>query len=699
MPKDRQERPPTETNGTNAANGAAGGTAASAGATSTLLPRPELTITPLKQGIPAEGGTLELLVTTQVDFPEVSVDRKPLNLALVIDRSGSMSGAPLEGAKEAARTAVSMLMPGDWVSVVTFDDQVHTPVPLIRVSQDREAIYSAISAIRAGGTTALFAGWAEGLSQVLACPEDEVLSRVILLSDGMANHGVTDPGAIATDVSQAVAHQVTTTSMGLGRNYDELLLRTLADAGNGNYVFIEDAAAIVPAFEQELAGIGALRGRNVRLAALPGSGLRIERSRFAPAPAGEVANLAGVGLPVLVAGLPTEHLVVATFEPGAQALELVLTWDDVVTGSSDREVVRLELPALSAEEFAALKTDKVVESYRQALELARLKDRISHASRAGDVNAAKLLITEAKNLVTAMQPGPLRTQEEAELEELDRRIARHDFAMASRQAEKFSRDRFRGLNDEKRLAQFRLEEQLRKSKMAAVLASQEWQKKTIAAAAPETTPSPVDGGTPQASRAQAAAPSALQAAGNLLFEVQLTGPRDSTTTLQVVLGDITEQHVDAIVSSTNRGLFSTAGVAGAIAKGAGPALGNALRGLEPLDYGSAVFTPGFALPATYVIHTATTPWGTTGRELDTLAQCYQAVFALAERLSARTVALPAIGAGIYQYPAAAAAGVAIGQALDWLRAHGGLDLVRFVVFENATAQAYVQEIERLTSVA
>src|SRR5690554_4896394 len=95
MPKDRQERPPTETNGTNAANGAAGRTAASAGATSTLLPRPALTLPPLTQGIPGEGGTQALLVTTQVDFPEVSADRKPLNPALVIDRSGSMSGAPL----------------------------------------------------------------------------------------------------------------------------------------------------------------------------------------------------------------------------------------------------------------------------------------------------------------------------------------------------------------------------------------------------------------------------------------------------------------------------------------------------------------------------------------------------------------------------------------------------------------------------
>src|SRR5690554_2140985 len=140
MPQDSQERPPTETNGTNAARGAAGGTVASAAAASTLLPRPELTITPLMQGIPAEGGTLELLVTTQVDFPEVSVDRKPLNLALVIDRSGSMSGAPLEGAKEAARTAVNMLMPGDWVSVVTFDDQVATPVPLVQVTADRARI-------------------------------------------------------------------------------------------------------------------------------------------------------------------------------------------------------------------------------------------------------------------------------------------------------------------------------------------------------------------------------------------------------------------------------------------------------------------------------------------------------------------------------------------------------------------------------
>src|SRR5690606_19224411 len=85
------------------------------------LPRPRLTVTPAKAGYPAEGGDLDLLVNLGVDLPSEQVDRKPIALALVLDRSGSMSGEPLEAAKAAACAAIEMLLPDDWVSVVTFE--------------------------------------------------------------------------------------------------------------------------------------------------------------------------------------------------------------------------------------------------------------------------------------------------------------------------------------------------------------------------------------------------------------------------------------------------------------------------------------------------------------------------------------------------------------------------------------------------
>src|SRR5690606_29018573 len=119
-------------------------------------------------------------------------------------------------------------------------------------------------------STALFAGWAEGVTQVMTCSVADASARVVLLSDGQANVGLRDAPAIATDVGEAAAHGVTTTTMGFGRSYDENLLRTMADAGQGNYVFIEDESQVAEAFQHELSGLSALRGKNVRLEASAG---------------------------------------------------------------------------------------------------------------------------------------------------------------------------------------------------------------------------------------------------------------------------------------------------------------------------------------------------------------------------------------------------------------------------------------------
>ena len=140
--------------------------------------------------------------------------------------------------------------------------------------------------------------------------------------------------------------------------------------------------------------------------------------------------------------------------------------DDAITGGPGSQRLRLELPAVGREEFAALAPDPVVEEHRHALQVARLKERISQASRRGDVHAANRLVDEAKQLVARLSPGPLRTQEESELEQLSRSILQHDFAMAARQSEKFSRDRFRGQSDAKRRALFEREHAFRQERMA-----------------------------------------------------------------------------------------------------------------------------------------------------------------------------------------------------------------------------------------
>ncbi|HET8985699.1 MAG TPA: macro domain-containing protein [Trueperaceae bacterium] len=643
--------------------------------------------------MPAAGGALGALVTVRVAFPPVEVDRKPLSLALVIDRSGSMGGDPIVGAKAAARTAVDMLIPGDWVSVVAFDSFVETPVRLVKVNEDRSAIRAAIDLIDVRGSTDLFGGWAEGLSQLMSCPDADVVSRVVILSDGHANHGVTDVASIASDVAQAANHGVTTTTMGLGRHYDENLLRSIADAGRGNYEFLAGPDKVIEAFEHELAGLGALRGRNVRLSAT-GTGITLQRHQYAVDVTTVHDDGRGVRLPDLVAGLPLEVAVTLTFAPSSATPTLVLSWDDTMTGTREEESVTLDLEAVGADAFAALAIDERVATHLTALRMAAAKLHMSQAARAGDMQAAKQTYDEISALVQSLPAGDVRDRELAELQELRDRIEQRDAQMTARYSEKFARSRINSRSDENLKRMYAAETDLRLQKTQVTRRAHGGSPSVPVTPGPSVGAMPATAGTTSGTdprHKQVPGGVATPAGGSVLYSERMHRADGTHVDLEVVLGDITSQAVDAIVNSSNRGLFGTAGVDGQIHRSAGPALRVATEAIGSISFGEAVFTPGFGLPAQYVIHTATPPWRDSARELQVLAQCYESVFALADRLRVRTLAIPAIGTGQYQYPLSVATRVAANAVTPWLTTRGSFEKVRFVVFDQPTADAYLAE--------
>lgn len=637
------------------------------------LPVPHIDVITATPARPAQGGTVDALVTVTVDLPTVDVDRKPLNLALVIDRSGSMNGQPIEAAKQAASTAVGMLLPGDFVSVVTFDSFIEALVPHQRVSDDKSAILAAIASVTARGSTDLYGGWAEGLSQVMACQDKGAVNRVVLLSDGGANHGVSDPATITADVARAVPYSVTTTAMGLGLHYNESLMRGIADAGHGNYVFLEDAGTVVEAFEHELAGLGALRGRGVRLRAT-GTGVRLQRNAL-DLGIGTVLKEADGALPLpdLVAGLPLEAIVTLRFTAGATDPGLRLDWSDAITGADETLTIDLDLPVVDADAFAALPTDHRVTERLAGLRIAHAKLAASDAARAGDTAAARKQLDAIESLVTSMPAGEARDQESVELAELRKRVEMEGARMA-RYSEKLARARFTGRHDENLKKMAMAERAYRHSKLASSI----------------TRPSPtnviVDGAA------------ATTAAGRVVHSELVDRPGRRPVALEIVIGDITDQAVDVIVNSSNRGLFGTSGVDGAIHRRAGPALKSATEAIGSIAYGEAVVTRGFDLPANYVVHTATPTWGATGRELQLLGRCYDSAFAVADRLGAHSIALPAIGTGAYGYPLAEATRVAAQATSPWLM-RGSFDVVRFVLLDMEVVKAYLAELAAWRGVA
>ncbi len=163
--------------------------------------------------------------------------------------------------------------------------------------------------------------------------------------------------------------------------------------------------------------------------------------------------------------------------------------------------------------------------------------------------------------------------------------------------------------------------------------------------------------------------------------------------IRVVQADITTLDLDAIVNAANSSLLGGGGVDGAIHRAAGPELLDACRLLGGCQPGQAKATPGFALPARWVIHTVGPVWhGGSQGEAEVLASCYRASLAVASGLGARSVAFPAISTGVYGYPAAAAAGVAV----DTLRAAitpAGVEVV-LVAFDATTLGCYQGLLDR-----
>jgi Ca-activated chloride channel family protein len=191
-------------------------------------------------------------------------ERAPLNLALVLDRSGSMEGDKLERAKEAAIRAVGYLEPRDVLSIVAYESQVRVILPAGRVGDGREAV-QAIRSIRSGGSTALFAGVSKGAAELRKYLADGRINRIILLSDGLANVGPDSPGELA-DLGSALRREgISVTTLGLGLDYNEDLMMRLAQASDGNHAFVREPADLARIFDLEFRDAFEVVAKDVRL--------------------------------------------------------------------------------------------------------------------------------------------------------------------------------------------------------------------------------------------------------------------------------------------------------------------------------------------------------------------------------------------------------------------------------------------------
>lgn len=200
-------------------------------------------------------GDDEISLLVELTAPGLAAEstRLPRTLVVVLDRSGSMQGERLAGAKRALTDLVDRLDPQDRFGLITFDNTVRLDIPAAALA-DKAQAKQRIQSIRPGGATDLSAGYLRGLQEARRSV-DRAGGAVLLISDGHANAGVVDPERLGAVAAKAAADGITTTTVGFGLGYDERLLKAVAAGGNGGELFAETADQASTVIAGELDGL------------------------------------------------------------------------------------------------------------------------------------------------------------------------------------------------------------------------------------------------------------------------------------------------------------------------------------------------------------------------------------------------------------------------------------------------------------
>jgi Ca-activated chloride channel family protein len=185
--------------------------------------------------------SLELIMTAgDIDVDKTGSDR-PVDMVVVIDRSGSMQGEKINQAKQSLLNLINMLSPQDRLALVSYADNVQTHANLLKVTPtNRFLLQSAVNSIRTGGSTNLSSGLQQGITIMQRSLAAGRNGSIILVSDGLANRGITDPQSLGRMATAAQKHEFGISTVGVGLDFNEHLMTTIADQGAGKYYFLDE---------------------------------------------------------------------------------------------------------------------------------------------------------------------------------------------------------------------------------------------------------------------------------------------------------------------------------------------------------------------------------------------------------------------------------------------------------------------------
>ena len=355
----------------------------------------------------------------ELTAPPIPNDRRrpPLHLALVLDRSGSMGGGPLETAKRAAAYLVHRLRSDDQLSVIAYDDEVTLVHGLAPVSVDQQLIEHAIGGIWSGGSTNLSGGWLKGVEQLRAIAGGAGPKKVVLLSDGHANVGVKDADGLATLARGAADDGVSTTTIGFGGGFDEDLMTGMANEGGGNAFFAPGVDDVPGIFAQEFDDLVALVAQNLSVEIRPDTDAVSVVSVLNEYP--NIAVPGGVQVQIGDAyGEERRRIVFALDVPRLATLgpatvgEVVVRYVSIGDEVAANEVrVPVTVNLVAADDPAAADLDTEVTEEVVILASARAQDEARERAQRGDFDGAGDILKRAANNLRAMAPSSKRADE------------------------------------------------------------------------------------------------------------------------------------------------------------------------------------------------------------------------------------------------------------------------------------------------
>jgi Ca-activated chloride channel family protein len=358
----------------------------------------------------AQPGTIVRALLTISGSAPASNARAPLSLSFVIDRSGSMSGPRIDAARVAVTHALERLHPDDVVSVVAFDDVVETVAAPDRRSRQSHLV-AQVQHIEARGSTNLSGGWLRGrehmqYAQGVSGTADGASRRILLVTDGLANQGITEPATLIELARTARRMGITTSTIGIGEGYDDALLRSMADAGGGNAWYIERPDQSKDVLGEELGNLLSVAAQGLTVTLTLHEAVSVFMTHSDWPVTTPSAHTFRFDLGDLYAAEP-KPLLVELFVPAhrleelaaaALPLAIMTVSADVVTAAGGVEHRVMHLPMASTMEGQ----QSLVPDIEHAVLLAntaKAREEAARLQREGNAAAAEMMMRQARNSI------------------------------------------------------------------------------------------------------------------------------------------------------------------------------------------------------------------------------------------------------------------------------------------------------------